>query len=85
MCEVGRDKRGGPETPRWTANPCTSAGVQTKGGRSGAKLRWRFASGEHRDLFVKDPARYAPQYDGYCALGAADGAGAHKDSVDPEA
>lgn len=49
------------------------------------KLRWRFASGEHRDLFVKDPARYAPQYDGYCALGAADGSGAHKDSVDPEA
>lgn len=49
------------------------------------KLRWRFASGEHRDLFVKDPQRYAPQYDGYCAMGAADGAGAHKDTVDPEA
>ena len=49
------------------------------------KLRWRFATGEHRDLFIKDPQRYAPQYDGYCALGVADGAGAHKDSVDPEA
>ena len=34
------------------------------------KLRWRFASSEHRDLFSKDPARYAPQYDGYCAMGA---------------
>ena len=49
------------------------------------KLRWRFASGEHRDLFVKDPQRYAPQYDGYCALGAAIEAAAHKDTVDPEA
>jgi enamine deaminase RidA (YjgF/YER057c/UK114 family) len=49
------------------------------------KLRWRFASGEHRDLFIKDPQRYAPQYDGYCALGAADQAAAHKDTVDPEA
>jgi enamine deaminase RidA (YjgF/YER057c/UK114 family) len=49
------------------------------------KLRWRFASGEHRDLFIKDPQRYAPQYDGYCALGASIEAAAHKDTVDPEA
>ena len=49
------------------------------------KLRWRFASGEHRDMFIKDPHRYAPQYDGYCAMGAADQAAAHKDTVDPEA
>src|ERR1044072_4609502 len=49
------------------------------------KLRWRFASGEHRDMFVKDPQRYAPQYDGYCAVGAADPAAAHKDTVDPNA
>jgi enamine deaminase RidA (YjgF/YER057c/UK114 family) len=49
------------------------------------KSRWRFASAEHRDLFIKDPQRYAPQYDGYCSLGAANGVGAHKDSVDPEA
>jgi len=48
-------------------------------------LRWRFASGEHRDLFIKDPQRYAPQYDGYCAMGAAAEAGAHKDTVDPGA
>lgn len=49
------------------------------------RLRWRFASGEHRDLFIGDPHRYAPQYDGYCAMGAADLAAAHKDTVDPEA
>ena len=49
------------------------------------KLRWRFASGEHRDLFIKDPQRYAPQYDGYCAMGASIETAAHKDTVDPEA
>ena len=49
------------------------------------KLRWRFASGEHRDLFIKDPQRYAPQYDGYCAMGASLEAAAHKDTVDPQA
>ena len=49
------------------------------------KLRWRFANGEHRDLFARDPDRYAPQYDGYCAMGAAAGEAAHKDTVDPEA
>jgi YHS domain-containing protein len=30
---------------------------------------WRFASAAHRELFVKSPARYAPQYGGYCAFG----------------
>lgn len=49
------------------------------------KSRWRFASTEHRDMFINDPEHYAPQYDGYCALGASLGATAHKDSVDPEA
>ena len=49
------------------------------------RSRWRFASGEHRDLFIRDPHRFAPQYDGYCAMGAADQAEAHKDTVDPEA
>lgn len=49
------------------------------------KLRWRFASSEHRDLFIKDPEHYAPQYDGYCAMGASIDADAHKDTVDPEA
>jgi enamine deaminase RidA (YjgF/YER057c/UK114 family) len=49
--------------------------------------RWRFATAAHRDMFVSDPERYAPQFDGYCAMGAAGVAiaAAHKDSVDPEA
>lgn len=28
---------------------------------------WQFASAANRDLFAADPARYAPQYGGYCA------------------
>jgi enamine deaminase RidA (YjgF/YER057c/UK114 family) len=50
------------------------------------KSRWRFSNATHLDLFVRDPARYAPQYDGYCAMGVALGdVEAHKDMVDPEA
>jgi enamine deaminase RidA (YjgF/YER057c/UK114 family) len=49
------------------------------------RLRWRFVSAEHRDLFSRDPKHYAPQYDGYCAMGISEGEAAHKDTVDPEA
>ncbi len=49
------------------------------------KLRWRFSSPAHRDLFAKDPEHYAPQYDGYCAMGVAVDDAAHKDTVNPKA
>lgn len=35
---------------------------------------FRFASAKNRDLFSANPARYAPQYDGYCAYGVSKGA-----------
>ena len=35
--------------------------------------QWRFASKAHLDSFVTAPAKYAPQYGGYCAYGTADG------------
>ncbi|MGH1492787.1 MAG: YHS domain-containing (seleno)protein [Acidimicrobiales bacterium] len=38
---------------------------------SGAE--WRFANTEHRDLFINDPAKYAPQFGGSCAVAAATG------------
>src|SRR6185437_3059458 len=47
--------------------------------------RWRFATPANRDLFAHDPERYAPQYDGYCAMGVASGKEAHKDMADPHA
>lgn len=34
---------------------------------------WRFASEENRDAFAADPARYAPQYGGYCAYAVSQG------------
>ena len=34
---------------------------------------YRFASAEHRDAFTAEPAKYAPQYGGYCAFGTAMG------------
>ena len=36
-------------------------------------VKWQFASRENRDLFKADPARYAPQYGGFCSWGVAQG------------
>lgn len=35
-----------------------------------AGVTYRFASDEHRQLFLRDPDRYAPSYAGFCASGA---------------
>lgn len=35
--------------------------------------QYRFASAEHRDTFKQDPAKYAPQYGGFCAFGTSVG------------
>ena len=34
---------------------------------------WQFASAENRRRFSDDPARYAPEYGGYCAYSASKG------------
>lgn len=41
-----------------------------------------FASRANRDAFIADPARYAPQYGGFCAFGLA---GGYKAATDPSA
>ena len=38
-----------------------------------AGVTWRFASAANRDAFAADPARYAPQYGGYCAWAVSQG------------
>lgn len=43
---------------------------------------WKFASAGHRDLFAKDPEKYAPQYGGFCAFGVSRG---YAVGIDPEA
>jgi YHS domain-containing protein len=45
---------------------------------------WHFANDQHRDLFSSDPAKYAPQYGGYCA-GEVAGSGGVTINIDPEA
>jgi hypothetical protein len=35
---------------------------------------WRFVTAEHRDAFMREPTKYAPQYGGYCAFGVSQSA-----------
>ncbi len=42
---------------------------------------WRFSTAAHRDAFLADPARYAPQYGGYCAWAVAQGSTASADPL----
>ncbi len=39
-----------------------------------AGATWRFATAEHRDLFLAQPNKFAPQYGGYCAYAVSQGA-----------
>jgi len=43
-------------------------------------VTWQFASKKHRDLFIENPEKYAPQYGGYCAYAAAKGSLAPTDA-----
>ena len=43
---------------------------------------WHFATEAHRDMFAADPAKFAPQYGGYCAWAASRN---YVASTDPEA
>ena len=43
---------------------------------------FHFASAAHRDAFAAAPAQYAPQYQGFCAFGVAQG---YKAVIDPAA
>jgi len=43
---------------------------------------YRFASAASRDAFLAEPAKYAPQYGGYCAFGMASG---YKAPIEPDA
>ena len=43
---------------------------------------YRFASDKNLELFKADPAKYEPQYGGYCACGVAQG---FKPDIDPTA
>lgn len=44
---------------------------------------WHFANAEHRDMFISEPLKYAPQYGGYCAGEVINGSVTV--NIDPEA
>jgi YHS domain-containing protein len=44
---------------------------------------WHFSSARNRDIFMRDPAKYAPQYGGYCADGVS--LGTVTTNIDPKA
>src|ERR1700690_4350384 len=44
--------------------------------------KWHFSGTEHKDLFIKNPEKYAPKYGGYCAYAVSRGSIA---DIDPEA
>ncbi len=44
-------------------------------------VRWLFATPEHRNAFAADPERYAPRYNGFCAVAVSEGAAAEVDFV----
>ncbi|MBI3718653.1 MAG: YHS domain-containing protein [Sphingobacteriales bacterium] len=43
---------------------------------------WYFSTNENKEAFQKDPAKYAPQYGGYCAYGCSQG---HKAKTEADA
>ncbi|MEG3857988.1 YHS domain-containing (seleno)protein [Microcoleus sp. herbarium12] len=43
---------------------------------------WQFASAQNRDLFAKNPEKYAPQYGGFCAWAVSQG---YTAATDPNA
>jgi YHS domain-containing protein len=43
---------------------------------------FHFASQTNRDIFLADPGKYIPQYNGFCAFGTASG---YKAAIDPKA
>ena len=43
-------------------------------------VEWKFASAENRDLFAAEPAKFAPAFGGWCAVGASKG---KKINIDP--
>ena len=45
-------------------------------------VNWRFASAKNRDLFKADPAKYVPQFGGWCAYAVSRG---YTASIEPEA
>ncbi len=65
----GLGLRGYDPVAYFTAGAPTEGSVELTASHAG--VTYRFASEANRDEFLQDPAKYAPQYGGFCQMGAA--------------
>jgi YHS domain-containing protein len=72
--------RGYDAVAYWTEGRPVSGSAEFEHRWNGAV--WRFASAANRDAFAKEPARYAPEFGGYCAYAVSRG---YTADVDPSA
>ena len=83
--EAGSSPAAGVAIRGYDAVAYFTAGKALKGSESFSfswhGMTWLFSSDENRDRFTKDPEKYAPQYDGYCAWAMTEG---RKALTDPE-
>lgn len=82
VVNVDQDKvilRGYDAVAYFTENKAVKGSPQFSATHEGAT--YHFASAENRDAFAADAAKYAPQFGGFCAMGAAMG---RKLDGDPE-
>jgi YHS domain-containing protein len=84
---LARGAFGGVAIMGYDTVACFTDGRAVKGSKAfaydGLGTPWYFASAEHRQLFIDDPVRYAPQYGGYCVGEVA--LGGITSNIDPEA
>jgi YHS domain-containing protein len=76
----GAALRGYDPVAYFTDNKAVKGSAEYKAEYKGSTFH--FASQANRDAFMADPAKYAPQYGGYCAFGTA---GGYKAAIDPAA
>ena len=68
---MGLMLKGADVVAYFTMNKYVQGSPQFKSAHQG--VAFHFASSEHKALFDKDPAKYMPQYNGFCANGIAYG------------
>jgi len=76
----GAALRGYDPVAYFTDNKAVKGSAEYKAEYKGSTFH--FASQANRDAFMADPAKYAPQYGGYCAFGTT---GGYKAAIDPAA
>jgi len=87
VVEIGTDRIRAPRKASWDGKRVAlkgrdvvsfwqADGVPVKGSKKYVadydNTKWRFASEENRDEFLKDPEKYVPEFGGFCPVALAD-------------